>query len=270
MFLRKLICCRLVGVFLTGAVQAALINLEPGVSYQQDFDTASSTGGGLANSGVWSDQVPFGWSFIEQGRWADGRYRISDGRSRIPGVYSFGTRGSIDRAFGIIPGRGHRSTAFIGAGFQNASATALTALAIEYVGEEWLVRCSLNRDRLDFQFSTDATSLTTGSWEDFNALDFVTLNLRDARMIDGNAPVDRETLRGTLDIPITPGGTFWIRWTMTSRFDNGEGLAVDDFRLLPVAALSPIPEPPMWSVGWGLLLVSSGVSLLRHLRLARG
>ena len=45
--------------------------------------------------------------------------------------------------------------------------------------EQWRAGV-LNRgaaDRLDFQLSTDATSLTTGTWTDYDALDFNSPNM---------------------------------------------------------------------------------------------
>ena len=49
------------------------------------------------------------------------------------------------------------------------AATPITSLAISYTGEQWrLGQVDTGRaaDRLDFQLSTNATSLTTGTWTD--------------------------------------------------------------------------------------------------------
>jgi hypothetical protein len=51
-----------------------------------------------------------------------------------------------------------------GACFTNNSGAALAGPAIGYTGEEWRLGAAGRLDRLDFQFSTNATSLNTGTW----------------------------------------------------------------------------------------------------------
>ena len=68
----------------------------------------------------------------------------------------------------------------IGAAFTNTNASAITSLTISYTGEQWRLgtaaRTGTLTDQLDFAFSLDATSLSTGSWNDVNSLDFITPN----------------------------------------------------------------------------------------------
>ncbi|MDZ7622859.1 MAG: hypothetical protein U5J96_00200 [Ignavibacteriaceae bacterium] len=65
-------------------------------------------------------------------------------------------------------------TPTIGASFTNNTGSLITQIPITYTGEQWRAGVT-NRgaaDRLDFQFSTDATSLSTGTWTNYDALDF--------------------------------------------------------------------------------------------------
>lgn len=91
-------------------------------------------------------------------------------------------------------------------------------------------------DRLDFQLSTNATSLTTGTWVDYDSLDFNSPNLNaTAGPLSGNSAGNQTSITFSitgLNIPI--GSSFWIRW---KEFDISpgadDGLAVDDFSITP-------------------------------------
>ena len=89
----------------------------------------------------------------------------------------------------------------IGASFTNNTGVNIGALDISYFGEMWRAGV-LNRnaaDRLVFQVSTDATSLTTGTWTDADALDFsspVTATTAGAK--DGNNAPFRTSVAATL------------------------------------------------------------------------
>ena len=64
----------------------------------------------------------------------------------------------------------------VGACFTNATGSTITSLAVGYTGEQWRLGTITRADRMDFQYSLDATSLTTGTWVDVDALDFSTPN----------------------------------------------------------------------------------------------
>src|SRR6185436_7488247 len=103
------------------------------------------------------------------------------------------------------------------------------------VGEQWRLG-ALSRtiaERMDFQYSTNATSLTTGTWIDVNALDFnPPITGPTAGALDGNAPANRIALSSTITgLSIANGASFWIRWTDVDATGADDGLAVDDFSL---------------------------------------
>src|SRR5437764_612247 len=141
-----------------------------GSAYTQNFDT-------LANSGT-SSTVPTGWDFSESGTNANTSYTAGTGSSTTGDTYSFGVAGTnlvTDRAFGGLQSGSLIPT--IGASFTNNTGAAITSLAIAYTGEQWrLGATGRGADRLDFQYSTNATSLTTGTWTDADALDFSSPN----------------------------------------------------------------------------------------------
>ncbi|MBL0144728.1 MAG: hypothetical protein IPP48_02220 [Chitinophagaceae bacterium] len=89
-------------------------------------------------------------------------------------------------------------------------------------------------DRLDFQYSTNATALNNGTWIDENALDFSTPNqTATIGALDGNSASNR-TFIGSITIPslsITPGTTFWLRWQDFDPSGADDGLSIDDFTI---------------------------------------
>jgi hypothetical protein len=155
-------------------------------------------------------------------------------------------------------------TPTIGASFTNSTGAAITGLQVAYVGEQWRVgRTTGTQDRLDFQYSTDATSLTTGTWIDLDALDFLTPNTTATSTggVDGNAAGNRTALAGTITgLNVSDGATFWVRWTDFNVGGSDDGLAVDDFNITP----TPVPEP-----GTVLAVAAAGLGLAGLVRRRR-
>jgi hypothetical protein len=197
----------------------------PALAYTENFDT-------LANSGT-SSTVPAGWDFAESGSGANTTYRAGSGSLSTGDTYSFGSSGSPERAFGGVQSSSLLPT--IGASFTNNTGSPITSLLIEYAGEQWRLGATGRADRFDFQLSTDATSLATGAWTDYDSLDFsspVTSGTTGA--LDGNAAANRTAISYTIGgLSIANGATFWIRWTDLNVSGSDDGLAIDDFSLTP-------------------------------------
>ena len=143
--------------------QVAVVNLTAlDVPYLQDFDT-------LASSGT-SAVTPVGWLFLESGANANGVYTAGTGSSNTGDTYSFGSAGATERAFGgLLSGS---LTPLVGAAFLNNTGASITDITIAYTGEQWRLGAVGRTDRLDFQLSTTATSLDSGTWIDVDLLDF--------------------------------------------------------------------------------------------------
>ncbi|MFZ2630880.1 MAG: hypothetical protein WA081_07485, partial [Desulfosalsimonadaceae bacterium] len=94
--------------------------------------------------------------FLETDDNANTLYTAGDGSSNTGDTYSFGATGSSERAFGTLLSGSLVST--VGASFTNNTGQMISSLLITYAGEQWrqgAVRTET--DRLDFQYSTDAT-----------------------------------------------------------------------------------------------------------------
>ena len=198
-----------------------------GGTYSQDFDTLSNTAGSTTNS-----TLPTGWLLTETGGGArdNEQYGVDTGSSNTGDTYSYGVAGSTERAFGSL--RSGTLVSVIGACFTNSTGNTLTSLAVAYTGEEWRLGTAARTDRMDFQYSLDATSLTTGTWIDENALDFITPNTATTGAKIGNDAANRTALSATLGgLSIGNGATFCIRWNDSDASGADDGLAIDDFSI---------------------------------------
>jgi|OpeIllAssembly_1097287.scaffolds.fasta_scaffold43101_2 hypothetical protein len=214
----------------------------PGSAYTQDFDT-------LFNTGTTNNLFIAGWYLNESGTSAanNGQYAAGTGSGNAGDVYSFGAASSSERAFGTLFSGTLSPT--IGAQFTNNIGGFVTGLDISYIGEMWRAGVT-NRnatDRLDFQLSTNASSLTTGTWVDYNSLDFYSPNiLATAGALNGNAVANRTAVSSSIiGLNIANGASFWLRW-LDSDVSPGadDGLALDNFSITASGTpVTQVPEP---------------------------
>jgi hypothetical protein len=199
----------------------------------------------LANTGS-SSTMPTGWYFSESGTGANSTYTAGTGSVSSGDTYSFGTT-SGDRALGTLLSGSVTST--IGTKFINSSGETITSIKITYTGEQWRLGATGRTDKLVFSYSTDASSLTTGTWTTFTSLDFtapVTTGTTGA--LDGNSSANRTTITATITgLSISNGATLWLRWVDFDASGADDALAIDDITFTPfsntVTASSPNPTP---------------------------
>ncbi len=212
----------LIAALLLTSMVSAQEGLPPLTPYTQNFDTLASTPEG----GTTSTGIPNGWAFNETGTGADTNYRIEDGTANNGDTYSFGTVAASDRAFGGL--NSGSVTPVIGAYFQNNTGGTIGQLQISFYCEMWRQGTAGRADRMDFQYSTNATSLTDGTWTDFDSLDCVGVDTGGTGAINGNT--QRTLVNGTITgLNIVNGSTFWLRWGTFDASGADDGLAIDDF-----------------------------------------
>ena len=198
-----------------GAVSLTALN----TPYMESFDS-------LANSGDANTILPNGWELSETGSNANATYAAGTGSGNAGNTYSFGAAASTDRAFGGLQSGSLIPT--IGVQFTNNTGATLESLAISYAGEQWRLG-TINRgaDRLDFQLSTNASSLATGDWTNYDALDFnspVTTGV--AGPLDGNT--NRTIVSFTITgLNIARGSSLSLRCAEFYMTRPKEGLDVD-------------------------------------------
>ncbi len=206
-------------------------------SFTQNFD---SLAGGTPIS-----FTPDGWDFTESGTNANTVYTVGTGSGTSGDTYSFGASASSERAFGGL--RSGSLVPIIGATFTNNTGSTINSLTISYTGEQWRQGVT-NRgaaDRLDFQISTNAANLTTGTYNDVNALDFSSPNTTAAAgALDGNLAINRTAISSTITgLSVANGAIFFIRWIDFDIASSDDGLAIDDFSITATGTTTPSPSP---------------------------
>lgn len=215
---------------------AQTVSLTNTSAYTQDFNS-------LANSGTTNNTLPQGWSFANSSTTLLTSYRAGTGSDNTGAVYSYGSSVATDRAFGSLASNG-TANIFLGAAFTNNTGATITSLAISYTGEQWRNGGNTAAHKLQFQYSLDATSLSTGTWVNVTALDFTSpTTTTTAAALDGNATANRSALSSSISsLNIATGATFRLRFFDTNDSGNDHGLAIDDFSLTPTTSgSSPCP-----------------------------
>lgn len=200
-------------------------------NYSQDFD-----GLGTGNSNPAGGNLNLvnatlnGWYFSETGTNANTTITGDDGSSNTGDTYNYGTLLMSDRTLGGLQSNTLNPT--YGFWFTNNTASGtITSLAITYTGEQWRLGVTGRFDGLNFQYSTDATSLTTGTWTDFDPLDCTAPTTTGiSGSLNGNLAANQVAVTATiLGLNITAGSTFFIRWRDADATGNDDGLGIDDF-----------------------------------------
>jgi PEP-CTERM motif len=229
----------------SGWAQSTSISIT-GPTYNQSFDTLPNTG-----TFTFTGSGPFdlptttagslnGWAFRRvSGNQANAAFRVGDGSVNSQGVWSFGAVGSGERALGSIGGPGLVSS--VGALFVNNSGSVVNSITISFTGEQW--RRAANANTLSFQYSVGATSIATGTFTSFSALNFTGPQTGTAAALNGNLAVNQVNVTATITgLNWTAGSNLAIRWNDANDPGADAGLGIDNFSLT-------IPEPGTVAAG---------------------
>lgn len=180
-------------------------------TFTQNFNTTVAT-------------VPTGWAFSESGSGANSSFSSGTGTANAGDTYFLGN--TSEWAFGGL--QSGSVTPTIGAAFINNTGGTITSLDISYTGETWRIGAPSRSDRLDFQYSTNATSLTTGTWIDVDALDY-----SNPGQVTGSGSVQHSlSISGIISsLSIPNGSAIWIRWTDFNASGSDDAMAIDDFTI---------------------------------------
>ncbi|WRH66345.1 MAG: cadherin domain-containing protein [Planktothrix sp. GU0601_MAG3] len=202
-------------------------------TYTQNFNT-------LASSGSTSSSMPTGWEFLETGSNANTTYGINNGSLTTGNTYSYGANSNTERSLGGLP-TGNLTPSW-GVSFTNNTGGAIGSLAISYRGEQWRLGTIGQNNKLDFQYSLNATSLATGTWTDFNSLDFSSpVRTGTVGPLNGNISQNNTNFSTTISgLNIANGQTFYLRWQNSDIPNADNGLAIDNFALTPNVAPSDL------------------------------
>ncbi len=208
-------------------------------SYTQNFDTLPDASGGKTNASWSNDKTLPGWYAASKAKGDYKNIRISDGESKVNGLYSFGsTNASKDRALGSIASSSPVVIAY-GVRLKNDTDKPLDNFTVSYTGEQWRNSTpSGNEQALVVSYHTSASAITnpapeaTEGWTDVADLNFMRLqHSAGGAGLDGNAADNNKKYT---DAPLTgltlkPGEELFIRWVDTDdEGQNDHGLAIDD------------------------------------------
>jgi hypothetical protein len=215
--------------------QAQFSYTTAGSAYTQNFNglgTANITAAG-GNLGAVVTAVN-GWYFLETGTGANTTMTVGTGISGTADTYHFGPVSNTERSLGGL--QSGSVVPVIGFYLTNNTGVTLNQVAIAYTGETWRIGAAGRADKLDFQYSTDATALNNGTWTNFDALDYA--NSAAAATANGSM-LQSAGISGTITgLNIPNGGTLFIRWNDFNASGSDDGLSVDDFSL--TATASPV------------------------------
>ena len=227
----RLIAAVVMGLAFVGSAQAQVVLTNANVAVTENLNSLSTSSPGSV--------FPAGWGSLETGTNANATYLAGNGSANTGDTYSFGATAAAERALGGL--QSGTLTPRFGANYQNGTGAALTGLTISYTGEQWRLGTAARADRLDFEYSLDATSLATGTWAAVDALDFSSPFTTTAGALDGNASANRTVVTSTISsLNIANGANFWIRWNDFNATGADDGLAVDDFSITPIGSGSAI------------------------------
>jgi endonuclease I len=228
--------------FLCSQAQSVSITAT-GTAFTQNFNTLANTGTTNAIA-----TLPNGWTFTETGTGLNTTYAADNGAANGGNTYSYGSTGNTERALGTLLSGSVTST--IGVQFTNNTGVTITSLAVSYTGEQWRLGTAARVDRLDFQYSTTATALTTGTYTDQDNLDFTAPVIAGTLgAFDGNAAANRTAITNTITgLSIPNGGTIWLRWNDLNASGADDGLAVDDFSITASGGGADVTPPTYTSL----------------------
>lgn len=200
-----------------------------GLNYSQDFDSLASSGTSAA--------LPAGWYFLEDGPNANLIYNTGNGSSNQGDTYSFGLAASTERALGGL--QSSNILPQFGFWMSNNTGNTINAIVVSYTGEQWRLGTAGRSDTLSFQYSLDATTLTTGNWISLGALDFSSPTIAGPTgALDGNLTANRTSVSALingLNIPV--GATIFFRWNDINATGADDGLSIDDLSLVITTAI---------------------------------
>jgi predicted extracellular nuclease len=238
----------------TGSGTVSLTAL--GTAVTENFNTLATTGP--------ASTLPTGWFFDETNTNGNNTYSAGTGSGTTGDTYSFGAAGNTERAFGTL--RSNTLTPIVGAGFTNNTGTTITKLDVRYTGEQWRIGVTSRNaaDHLDFQYSTTATSIASGSFIGIPAFNFNSPIVNGtAGALDGNNPLNRSVVSGSITgISVANGATVFIRWLDFDITSSDDGLGIDDFSITPlVGDAAPAVTATSPLAGATSVAVSSNVSV---------
>ncbi len=218
------------------------------LKYEQNFD-------GLGTDGI---VLPVFWKAYNTANSSDiSSLLVSNGDNGTGGAYNFGTTMDTDRALGTVATLSNEPR--IGMQFLNSTGERIVALDFDFFVEQWRTgsNSSVN-EKLTFEYSLNATSLSSGNWTAFPLLDINEILTASTASVavDGNLNRSQVTRRLT-GLNWSNNSTLWIRWNDTNDSGDNGGYAIDDLSITAVVA------PPAVNLTQNFAIINENVGRYR-------
>ncbi len=219
----------------TGRAQQAFTFTVGGLTYSENFDSMGT-----------SSTFVTGWTST------DSTMLVGAGTANNGSIYNVGSNGSSDRAFGSIASASVQP--IFGASFLNSTGGFISTMSMSGFSELWRSGSNALTESQVFEFSLDATSLTSGTWTAVSDMNLVEPNptLTSNQAQDGNLPGNRLAVVTPAPIPLAwaDATTIWIRWKDTDVSGGDALIALDDFSM--TVTLGTAPKNLLWSAASGV------------------
>jgi len=248
--------------------------INPPYKYTQNFNTLSKED---------NTQPPFTQGETISSWWSNqDKYLVSDGSLNQAGLYSFGSKGSGDRALGAITSNSKKTVIF---GFTFTTTVDVKEVRISFWGEQWRYG-GLNVGPLNFDLSeTDLDDYQNGGWgvngsanmwKSYPSLFFYPIV---NNTVGPTNDTNKVYLESVMDMDIPKDQVVQIRWTAKN---SNDGLGVDDLEivLVPSSVVPPqedVPPHDIWkTLAIGslsssvILAVVAIIAIIKFVRLRRG
>jgi hypothetical protein len=197
----------------------------------QNFDSLARTGT--------SSTMMAGWHFYQTN--GTTTYRANIGDSARANVYSYGRTGfaGLNRALGSISATTNIS--YFGAEYVNNTGFTIDQLTIAYTIEQWrLGATGRGADTTEFDYSMNATGLTSSgaTWVHVSTLDMTSpVTSGTVGPLNGTSLLNQSKVSFKLTgLSIANGAHFWVRWYDHAIAGPNDGLAVENFSILPYSS----------------------------------
>ncbi|GEM_PF-6722676 len=209
--------------------------------YTQDFDGMTATG--LTYLTGWTS-IRYSGSGTANATLV---MAVTDGATTSGNIYNVGTTSAADRCFGSL-GSGSTVPAY-GASLTNNAGITISDLLFSFTIEQWRSGSSNTANEKNiFQYSVDATSLSTGTWIAVSTLDLneILTTTTTAVKVDGNLPANQASVSASVSgLSLANGATIWFRWVDDDVAGSDGILTIDN---LSITASSDTQAPTLSSV----------------------
>lgn len=234
-------------------------------AYTQAFTTGlngvdSGTMINTAGNYTWTDNSSIvGWYAVVNGSAATGYHATNtNGNSGTPNALKLARSSGTSGALGLQRHTDNTGLTAFGIQLTNSTGSAIGGFGISYLGQQWQDN-SGGIDTLTFQYSIDASSLTTGTWITVNDLSFSSVQNSNnpdnpatnyvSLASSGSSVPPGETISGTISgLTLADGATIWFRWVDENNTGVDDVLSIDNLSITSTA----IPEPASAALFFGL------------------